>query len=157
MTLAIVNDYVVDRRLKLYFDQEDFDIVEEQWELEDELLMDLQGTVMFQGLTTWSALEPMHFKLLIATTMAKTFALIDEDKTEEANGAVESLSFLISALIRCIQERGNCHVEMIRLVRVGEIDLAVEYQAAIAMEEEMPRARKVGQSTKGISVVVDNS
>jgi hypothetical protein len=157
LTLAIINDYVVDRRMKLFFDQDDYDMLEEQWDVKDEILVDLQSTSLFAGRMTWAALDPMHYRLLIATTMSKTFAFIDEEKEAEANAAVESLTFLVSALIRCIEDRGDCHVEMIRLVRVGDLDLVVEYQASLSMEEDLPKARVHAKPAKGIQVVVDNS
>lgn len=157
MTVAIINDYVVDRRMKMFFDQEDFEILEEQWGVKDEILVDLQHTSLFFGRERWSELDPIHYRILIATTMAKTFALIEEGKEEQANGALESMTFLISGLVRCIEERGECHVEMIRLVRVGELDLVVEYQASLSMEEDLPKTKTVGKSRSGIQVVVDNS
>ncbi len=158
MTLAIINDYVVDRRMKLFFDDEDWDLLDDQWTIKDEILVDLQATSLFSGRTTWAELDPMHYRLLIASTMSKVFALLEEGKGDKANAALESMTFLISALVRCIQERGDCHVEMIRLVRVGEIDLVVEYEASLSMEEEAPRTKAIGKSKSGgIQVVVDNS
>lgn len=158
MTVAIINDYVVDRRMKLFFDQEDFDLLEEQWGVKDEILVDLQGTSLFAGRTTWAELDALHYRILIATTMAKTFALIEEGREDAANAALESMTFLITALVRCIEERGECHVEMLRLVRVGEIDLVVEYQASLSMEEELPKAKAMSRTKSGgIEVVVDNS
>lgn len=153
MALAIINDYVVNRRLKLHLDQDDFAVADENWNVPDSLLVDLQHTKTFHGYNTWSSLEPQHYRFMIVTNIAKAFDAIADD-LEEAQVTIRSLSFLICCMVRCLELRADCHVEMIRFSRVGAMDLAVEFEAALSMEETL--RTKIADSP-GLSVVVDNS
>jgi hypothetical protein len=157
MALAIINDYVVSRRMKLFLDEDDFAILNDNWETENELLVDLQHTQAFSGKTRWCDLAPFHYKFMIATNIAKAFQQIKDDEVIEANAVVRSLNFLICGLIRCIEERAECHIEMIRFARVGSMDVAVEFEAALAMEESIKGGPVEVEKQPGLSVVVDNS
>lgn len=156
MALAIINDYVVNRRMKLYLDEDDFQFLEDNWNNQDELLLELQHTQMFSGVTRWCDLSPHHYKFMIATNIAKAFQQIKDEEMTEANAVVRSLNFLICGLIRCIEARAECHIEMIRFARVGSLDVAVEFEAALAMEEEI-KSGELLDKQPGLSVVVDNS
>ena len=158
MALAIINDYVTSRRMKLHLDPEDFKMVDDNWGSEDKLLIDLQKIDIFRNRTRWFDLEPMHYRLMIANNISRAFSEV-EGSLVSSETIVKSLSFLICALIRCIELRADCHIEMIRLVRVDEIDLAVEFQASLAMEEDINGPEEVTPATDdgpGLKIVVDN-
>lgn len=157
MTLAIINDYVLNRRLKLILDEDDFAIVDTNWSSPDELLAGLQHTETFKGRHCWADLEPFHYRIMIVQNIGKVLADVGvAEQLELTSIGMRSLSFLICALVRCLEHRAESHIEMIRLVRVGDIDMAVEYEAALSMETNLPPSEP--EKAKGpFAIVVDNT
>jgi hypothetical protein len=154
MTTVIINDYVIDRRVNIMLDANDFEIAERVLAVPepDELLMQLQHLETFQGRTHLSHLEPFHYRVMITMNLKKV-AAIRGVSIDLADPAVKSLVFLVACLILCLEKRADSHIELLKLNRVGELDVTVEFSALMSIEDKTPKKKKKG----GITVVVDNT
>jgi hypothetical protein len=160
MSSVIINDYVENKRIKLFFLPDDFAMIDERWGDEDPVLQSLQTFDFFLGRSRWRDLEPAHFRLLVAKNLQNAAFLAEEDRLDDDNPVVSSLNFLICAFIRCIENTIDGHVELIRLNRVGDLEVAVEFTAALRMEAatikpQPPLPPK--KDTDPFSIVVDNT
>ena len=155
MTSVIINDYVVNKRVKLFFLPDDFDMIDEQWKEPDQVLVNLQHLDFFKGRERWCDLEPAHFRLLVAKNLQNASFLAEEDRIDDDNPIVSSLNFLICALIRCLERLSDSHLEMMKLNRVGELEVSIEFNAALRMEAPSKPARKGGFDP--FSIIVDNT
>lgn len=154
MTLVIINDYLKNRRMRLFYDKADFVLVDGVWENRDRLLVELQDTDAFRGRERWCDLAPYHFRMMVTKNLAQVAALGDGDTLDLDNPIVQSLNFLICGLIRCLEKASESQIETMKLVRVGDLDVSVEYQSVMLMDSKPAPRRKRG---KDISVVVDNT
>ena len=150
--LVLINDYVVNRRVKFTLDPEDFEIIDLVWDTPHQLLLDLQQNDFFRGRTTWAELDPFHFKAMLI----KKLAHIADQETEVLDlesPPVKGLLFLLCGLTRSIEKRSESHLEMVRLVRVGPSDVSIEYQGVMSMEAPFKSKPK----PEGLSIVIDNT
>ncbi len=154
MSSVFINDYVINRRAKLYFTSDDYDIVDEKWNEDgDEALVRLQRIDRFKGKLRWSDLTGADFRLLITKNIQAASYLAEEDRIDDTNPIVATLNFLICCLIRHLEIKIDGHVEMLRINRVSDLEVAIEFNAAMKMEAAI--TKKV--SNDPFSVVVDNT
>lgn len=159
MTIAIINDYVLNRRIKLMLTEEDFEPADTNWDVTDSILAELQPNGFFNGFTTWASLEPFHYRVMLARNIAKLFAdVVPGHAVPMQSDTAISLTFLTCALVRCIEKRTGCHVELIRLVRLGPVELAVEFEAALAIEgpPTRPKPEPEPEPESPFTIVVNN-
>lgn len=156
MVNVVINDYVNKKRVKLLFLPGDFDVVREQWYEISPTLSRLQSLELFEGRTRWCELTPTHFRLLVAKGLLSASFLEEEERLNDDNPVVSSLNFMICMMIFCIEEQGECQIELLRINRVGEMDLAVEYTAAMQMEPNVSPPKHAAKRNK-FSVAVDNT
>lgn len=151
MTTVIVNDYVLNRRVNIVLDANDFAIADRLLASPepDELLLELQHLDTFKGRTRVADLEPWHLRVMVTMNLAK---VPPGESFDLGDPIVRSLLFLIATLIRCLERRADGHIEMLKLNRVGEHDLTIEFSGLLSMEDKKPKKRK-----RGISLVVDNT
>lgn len=157
MANVIINDYVTSKRVKLIFLAEDYEIVNDRWESKPEILGNLQEHEFFEGCFRWCDLSSAHFRVLIANHLDSVSYLAEEDRVDDENPLVSSLNFLICALVRCIEIAADCHIEFLKLNRVGEHEVAVEFYAAMQMEIVPRRKRKKKKTDDPFAVVIDNT
>lgn len=151
MTLVLINDYVMDKRIKLFFSHEDFAITDGEWESKDALLRDLQRHSVFEGRERWCDLEPFHYRLMITKSLEVTANMSDAERLGQDDLRLRSLNFLICCLIRCVEQKADSHIELLKIHRVEDLEVSFEYSAVMSME--MPRSKP----KKGFSVIVDNT
>jgi hypothetical protein len=159
MTGIIINDYVVNKRVKLFFLPDDYELVDAQWERSDRILQNLQHLEFFKGRERWCDLSPAHYRLMIAKNLESASFLAEEDRLDDENPVVASLNFLICALVRCIEHSSDCHIESLRINRLGEIDITVEFTAGLSVETSLRSPKGVPPPPKSdpFSVIVDNT
>lgn len=153
-TTVIINDFIKDRRTTIVFHESDFLRVEENWETPDRLLAELQDHPVFAKRERWSDLNPTHFRLLLMSNLRKTADLSEEDMATPDNPTVTSLQFLICALIYCLQRRTESQIEMMRINRIGDHEVAYDYAASLNMAVDLPK--KDGPKG-GLRVIVNNT
>ncbi len=156
MVSVVINDYVVNKRVKLFFLPHDFELIQSKWEDTDATLERLQRIEFFKGRTRWCDLRPAHLRLMVAKNLLSASFLAEEDRVDDENPIVSSLNFLICTLVYCIEKTGDCHVESLKINRIGEMEVAVEYQAALEMEAPM-KAPAPKPKKDPFTVVVDNT
>jgi hypothetical protein len=152
MVSVITNDYVSNKRVQMFFEPEDFVLVDTNWEMSDRLLSELQALPVFRGRTRWCDLEPAHYRILVSRNLQSVAELNDLERLDTRNPNVASLNFLLCAMIRCIEHRSDAHIEMMKIVRVVDGPVVVEYAAVLRLESR-PQERTV----ETLSVVVDNT
>lgn len=150
MTHVVINDYVMHQRVDLFFTREDFKAVEEVWNDEDRLLVDLQKTSYFEGRTRWSELDPFHFRMMLTKNFQRVASLPEAERGDSEHAYVKSLHFLICGLILALEKRSDSSIETMKFQRVGEYDLSVEFSSV--MEMHVPTVKA---SAPKFSIVVD--
>ena len=156
MSLVVINDYVLNRRIKFYLDHDDFEILDENWTDTDMLLVRLQMTETFNGRSRWCDLEPFHYRIMAVKNIIKVFEAVGVgSEIRMDSDSMKSLKFILCGMIRCLEKRADMHIELLRLVRVGHLDMAVEFEAALTMEITPPK-KKVTKKGE-FSIVVDNT
>lgn len=155
-TSVIINDFVLRRRASLLFNETNFQTVVNAWDKEDQMLLDLQSVSLFTGLTKWNQLDPLHFRLLITNTFNnRDKAIADMAKHfDDTEPLVATLYFLIMALVYCIQRRAHGAVDTLKIMRVSELDVTLEFTLTMMPEE---KKKKPAPVKPGLQVIVDNT
>jgi hypothetical protein len=155
-TSCYITDYTTNDKTALFFKDVDFATVDNHWDKEDALLLDLSDTIeLFKGCTTWSSLSPLHWQILIATNLREVTRLSIAEQQDMANATVFSLHCMIMGLITCLEVRcGYVNIDTIKIVRVADLDCHYDINMNMATlrapdEEEKPKP--------AFSVIVDNT
>lgn len=152
MTTVVINDFATDRRVAILFNHpHDFAQVDAYWEREDKLLVDLSSTDAFKDRRRWCDLTPTHFRFLIMSTMNKVSALTDEEQADNTNETMASLTFLLTAFIKCMEDLTESTIELLRVNRLGEDEILYDYSGSINMHLDNLRPKN------GLRVIVDNT
>jgi hypothetical protein len=156
MTYVIINDFIDNKRTKLLYLDEDFDLPAQVWDKSDQLLQDLQYLETFSGRLRWRDLDPIHYRDMIAKNLQYVATMPDDERLDEEHPVVSSLNFLICALIYCLEKRTDSHLEWMKINRVGDVEVSIEFHAEMQLETIYPGKKKADTPT-GFSVVVDNT
>lgn len=152
MTTIIINDFVTDRRMEILFNHpQDFEQIDQYWEKEDKLLLEMQGNEFFKGHTRWCELNPTHFRFLLMATLNKVAVLTDEQQADSADQTMASLTFVITGFIKCMEDRTESTLELMRINRLDENEVLYDYTGSVNMHLETSRRKK------GLRVIVDNT
>lgn len=151
MTTVVINDLSADQRHVILFNRpDDFQQADAFWETENQLLLDLQHTDFFIGRKRWCDLDPQHFRFLLMNNLSKVAALPVDHQVPD-NEVMRSLTFLLSALIKCLENRTQSTIELMRLNRLAEREVLYDFSASVNLhlDDNMP-------PRKGLRVIVDN-
>ena len=156
-TACIIDDYVLNKRSSLLFNENQFKVVIDQWKKSDPLLIELQSWEVFKGKDTWDKLEPIHFKMLIATVFSARDKKIDpKDMFNDSLPLVQSLYFLLMALAYSIQLRTGAAVDNMRVMRIDPNEVSFEFNISIIADKK-PMAALPAPTKPIFKVVVDNT
>lgn len=147
---VIINDYQIDRRTVLLLEEEDFSRVSENWENEDRILIEMQENPFFEGRTRWCDINPTHWRLMVATNLARISNLSDAQRVDATHPVVMSLNFLIGGLIFCLQHRTESQIELMHINRINDSEVVYDYHACLNMAIDLPKPKS------GLRVVIDN-
>lgn len=152
MTTVVINDLVADQRHVVMFSRpNDFQRVDTYWETEDKILIGLQHTVQFTGRKRWCDLTPNNYRFLIMKTLSKVSSLSVEDQADPKNETMASLTFLLTAFIRCLETRAEATVELMKLIRLADHEVLYDFSASINLHMDGKSAPK-----KKLRVIVNN-
>jgi hypothetical protein len=152
-TNVIFDDYVLRTRTAILLGDNSLQEVIDRWESVDPLLVALDNVELFKGRSQWSKLDPHHWRLLITNTLNKRDTVLKpEDRYNDEKPIVASLLFLVMGLVHCIQLRSTGAVDTLRIVRISEIDITLEFTVLM-----MSQPKKKLPPTGGLQVVVDNT
>lgn len=161
MTYAIINDLIADNRITLYLTSDDFKALDELWEKEDSYLKELQGTELFKGRLSWSQLEPVHFRVILMSALAKVGKLSIEQRNDDDDPTMNDLFFLVAGLVRCLASKTGAEITIIRFNRVKDNEVLYDFSAEVNMLLEYdatkpsPKA-KTPPSKNGFRIVHDS-
>jgi hypothetical protein len=151
MTLTVINDFVSDRRTEITFNHpQDFVRAEAQWEMEDPLLTKLQNTDAFRGMTRWCDLNPVHYRFLLSSILDKVSKLSDEDQSDPMNEAMVNLTFCLTLMIKCLEDRSESVIELMHINRLGDKEVLYDFTATVNMQIDL-------RPKRGFKVIVDNT
>lgn len=151
-TNCIIDDYVSRKRSSVLLTEDQFAKVLKLWDQEDQLLKDLHVIERFKGRETWSALDPWHFRVLLTNSFNNVDRYVEPaDRFDWSNPFVGSLYFMVMALIICLEKRTDGTVDTIRIMRISELEVTMEFTLTM-----IPEQRKPLPSTS-LTVVVDNT
>jgi hypothetical protein len=155
-TGCIIDDYVLNRRSSLLFNDSQINVVKERWSEPDILLAELQHFDTFKGKTSWDQLDPLHFRMLISTTMtARDTKLDPKDYFNDKVPLVQSLYLLLMGLVYCLHSRTGLAVDTIRVMRISDSNVSFESTITLIADrrpEALPAPPK-----PGLSIIVDNT
>lgn len=154
MTTVIINDFSTDRRVAILFNHpQDFARVDAYWETEDKLLVGLSDlNEAFAGRRRWCDLSPTHYRFLIMETLNKMAALSDEEQSDDTNPTMVSLTFVLTAFIKLLENVTESTIELLRLNRLGDHEVLYDYAGSINMHLDSIRPKR-----DGLRVIVDNT
>lgn len=115
------------------------------------MIAKLNSLEFFKGLTKWSELEPVHFRVLISNVVMCRDRLPIAEQFNEKNVEVTNMYFLITALVYHIMLKTTAAVDVIRINRITEAHLT--YEMTLAMIPD----GKTEKPKTGLQVVVDNT
>jgi hypothetical protein len=142
-TTVIINDFSLDRRTAIMFNHpQDFVQIEANWEREDKLLRDLGGTEAFQGKTRWCDLTPSHFRFLIMAALTKVADIPETESTQPGNQEMATLTFLLTGFIKCLEDRTESTIDLMRINRLSEDEILYDYAGSINMHFDSFRSKK---------------
>lgn len=151
-TNVIFDDYVLRTRTAILLGDPALSEVIEKWEQDDPLLVALGSVEFFKGRTKWSQLEPQHWRLLMTNTFNKRDTTLPiERRYNDEEPVVSTLLFLSMGLVHCLQLRAMGAVDTLRVMRLSEIDITLEFTVLM-----MSQPKRKPPST-GLQVVVDNT
>jgi hypothetical protein len=95
---------------------------------------------------------------MITLNLSKIAMKPKADGFDLSDPIVKSLVLLISILIRCLEKRCDADIELLKLNRVGALDVCVEFSAMMSMDEPPKfKKSKTKDSKKKMTVIVDNT
>lgn len=150
-TTVILTDYPRNRRATILYLDEDFRDIEPLWDKGDRLLEELKDHPVFANRVTWRALAVVHWRILIIQNLALVAQLSSEEADDDDNPVVRSLNFLMMGLIACLERQTGSTIELLRVDRVGEHDVAFSLNASLDHDLDLPKPKA------GLRIVVDNT
>lgn len=151
MISVIIDDLKNDRRFFMIFNDDDFNIVNESWDKIDQGLMNLQNNPLFKGFTKWNDLFPIHFKSMIAHNMAAFLDLPGEMQVNFENPISKSLNLVLMGFIKCLNDKCDSTIEMMKIKAITGHDIIIEYSATFTAD-----VRHYISPNNFLKIVVDN-
>lgn len=156
-TSVLIDDYVINKRSSLLFNENQFKSVVDRWKNTDPLLIELQNWEAFKGKDTWDKLDPAHFKMLILTVFsARDNKVKSAEYFDETNPLIHSLYFLLMGLAYCIQLRTGAAMDQMRVMRINVNELSFEFNISMISDRKQILALP-SPPKSGLKIVVDNT
>lgn len=153
---VFLNDYVTQRRIGISFRASDFDLIDEEWEQENERLLSYQHLEPFQGRTRYCDLTTQHLRILIQQVLVHYGKLSDEDRCDHTNPVSSMFNKLALYLVRCIEHATDSCIELLHVNRITEKDISFDFTAVMDMNFAKPQAKKA-EPDNPFTIVVDNT
>lgn len=156
-TTVFITDHVTSRRDGLAFSEEDFAMVDRQWDVEQEQLLALQDIDVFADKTRFSQLATEHFRALIQQGLAHYAKLTDDERADASHPTVRLVHFLTLAMIHRMETDTGQRIELMRINRISEFNITFDISATMDMNFIKPTVAKPQVATPAFTVVVDNT
>lgn len=149
-TVIIVNDFVKNSHWTWCYNEDSFPLVEENWQKEDRLLVDLSTTKLFLGRKTWNSLKPIHYNLLITRNFVHMDALSNTEQSDPTNEVMVSLYFLLGSLTKSIGDSIDANVDVLKVRRIDLETVHFDFSASLMLDLNQV-------SSSPFKIVVDNT
>lgn len=156
-TTVLLSDFTTNKHFHLVFTEVEFATIEANWEKEDKLLVEVSSTstTSFKGRTRWCDLTPFHYQVLLTQNLAMLVDLTDDEQMDESNEVVKSLHFLITGLIKALENGTNSNVELLRIDRVNDETINFSFHGSQCLNLAVTKKDK--KKTDSFKIVVDNT
>lgn len=135
MTEVIIYDYYTKQRMIYTLTPQDFAEYTERCGQSDKLLVAFQEHSFFKGCRYWGDLELRHLHVMIVNVLKIIDEVPDEQRINPANRALQSLTFLLCALIGRLR-RKDIHIDLLRVNRMTIDDVVYDFCATLDIEIE---------------------
>jgi hypothetical protein len=146
---VIISDYLIERRMSYLLDANDFAMQIDRGDHGDTLLSIFQGHPFFDGCSKWSDLDIMHFHALIVNMLKISAEHSDKEVADKNHPTVLRLTFFFCSMISLLQSRTGSIIDLLRVNRVGQVDVLYDYSARLDIGFAVPRPIN-------LRVVIDN-
>lgn len=150
MSVVLIIDHHDGHRMEMSIGPDDHLRIDPVWDEKDKLLVGLQTNSFFHGRTRWCDLDPWHYTILIEKNLSMVADLSVSERHNPLNLIMISLSDLLACMIRCIEARGQCTIDLLRIIRIPNTGLTYDYTAS------MNHAVVPSPRSAGLKIVVDN-
>jgi hypothetical protein len=133
MTEVIIYDYYVKQRMIYTLTAADFAEYTARCDQTDKLLVAMQDHPFFEGCRHWGDLELRHLHVMIVNVLQIVGESSDEQQVNPANQAVQSLTFLLCALLGRLR-RKDVHIDLLRVTRMTVDNVVYDYCATLDIE-----------------------
>ena len=83
--------------------------------------------------------------------------LNEDEQMDETNSVVNSLHFLITGLIKCLNINTNSSIELLRIDRITDDNINFIHHGSSCLQLELPKKKLNGNGNNGIKIIVDNT
>lgn len=150
-----LNDYVSGRRISLTFNAHDYDVIDQQWEEEDQRLLSYQHIEIFKDRTRYCDLTTKHLRILIQQVLRYYTPLDDSERADSAHPVVALFNQLVLFLIRYIENATDTSIELLHVNRITERNICFDYTASMDMNFTRPMPKN--DPIDPFTIVVDNT
>ena len=154
-TMVYFNDFVSSRRQCLYFDEEDYQKLDDHWDQEDQYLLTYQEIPAFKGLTRYSQLSTEHIRVLIDFVLRYHDDLTDEERQDNSHPVTTMFHYVVLALTKNIADATDGRVESLKINRAGKMNITFEASCYLDMNFSKPQGIEA-EETSPFTIVVDN-
>ena len=156
-TSVYVDDFFLKARWHLLIDEEEMRVIDDRWDKPESLIIGLSNGKgsgpFFKNCRVWSDLRPIQLKFLLTRNFVLMDMLTEEERLDDSHPTVDSFNFLIAALIKCLEVRGDCVVESLKIQRLDKDTLNFDFRGTLLLElGDIPPPKEMK-----LSVVVDNT
>ena len=150
ITLVIINDFEIGRRMLYVLEDSDFENRQKVWPNTDDVLRNIQKNELFNGRLRWCELDIKHFHVMIVNMLKIMGSLDDMARGDKTNPLVVRFTFLLCGLVHLLQDKSESIIEMMKINRITSNDVVYDYSATLDV--------KIIPSSphKNLKVIVDN-
>jgi len=151
-TTVLISDYTNNKHYHLVFTQDDFQTINDNWQKQDTLLVELSNAPTFKGKTKWCDLQPLNYQVLITRNLMKMDELTEDEQMDENHAVIKSLHFLITGFIKNLEINTDSCIEILRIDRIAEDNINFIHQGSSCLQLDSPK-----KAANGLKIIVDNT
>lgn len=134
-----LNDYPANKKMSVLFSQADYDIINRDWDEEDETLRALERlSDAFRGYTKWSSLRTEHYRVLMQRAMIVLEALSVSERQDADNFAVRTFNSLLLRMVKRMETDTGASIEHMRIHRIAHDQIVWDFSSTMNMTFDKP-------------------
>lgn len=129
----IIENYKSNNKIYLTYLDNEFKEIDQNWDKEDKLLLDMNRLNLLKDKLTWSKLDSIDFTFLITENLKKIIELPQGEIFNQKNPSTKSLNFLIKGLVRCLEEKSSIILETLKIQIINEQNVNYQFIGTICI------------------------